>query len=77
MWGGGQQDGYPSHAPLPPVGGIIPKIGGFAVSHHVAGLRVTPRVREWPSKCPRVTREVPASGPPRSHVTSVVEGEKK
>ncbi len=78
LWwgGGGQQGGYPSHAPHPPVGGITPKIGGFAVSHHVAQLRVMPRVREWPAKCLRVTREVPASGPPRSHVTNVVGGEK-
>ncbi len=52
--GGGQQDGYPSHAPLPPVGRILPKIGGIAISHHVTGLRVTPSVREWSAKCPRV-----------------------
>ncbi len=75
MWGGGGAARWlPKPCPLPQVGGITCKIGGSAVSHHMTCLRVTPSVREWPSKGPRVTCEVSASGPPRSHVTSAVGG---
>ncbi len=49
---GGQLDSYPSHAPLPQVGGIPPKIGGSAISPHV-----TPRTHEGPAKCLRVARQ--------------------
>jgi hypothetical protein len=63
VWGGGQQGGYPSHSPLPQVGGMASKIGRSAVSHHVTGLQVT-------RKGPAETR----NGPVRSHVTSVVVG---
>jgi len=37
MWGEGQQDGYPSHTPLPSWQNFFPKIGGIDISHQVIG----------------------------------------
>jgi hypothetical protein len=72
MWGGGGEGAarwLPKLCPPPPVGGITPKIGGIAVSHHVAEAVVD-------AKCPPMVREVSAKCRSRSHVTSVVQGEK-
>jgi hypothetical protein len=67
--GGGSKMATQAMPPPPPAGGITPKISGIAASHHVAGAT-------GDAKCQRVVRKVSASGPPRSHVASVVRGEK-
>jgi hypothetical protein len=51
--------------PLSPVGGIVPKVSGVAISYHVEGLQETPSVRELSAKCA-----------PSMRTASVVQGEK-
>jgi hypothetical protein len=51
MWWGAAR-WLPKPCPPPSVGGITPKIGGIAVSHHVAGAAGDAKS----AKCPRVVR---------------------
>jgi hypothetical protein len=59
MWGGGgQQDGYPSHPPLPQLAELSPKSGRIAISHHVAGATGNTKCPPTVAKGLRVTRSV-------------------
>ncbi len=51
LWGGGQQDGYPSRAPLPQLAELPPKWVELPFLTMWLGLRVTPSVRQWSAKC--------------------------
>ncbi len=62
---GANKYGYLSRAPLPKLAELSPNSAEFPFLTTWLGLRVTPSVREWSAKWPL-----------RSHVTSVMRGEK-
>ncbi len=75
MWGGGQQDGYPSHSPPPQEAELSPnsaEFGRLTSSHYLA---VVPENANRPPSV-RQGKWEDANGPPsvgqQSHVTSVV-----